>query len=479
MSEEKLQTEQAEQEQQEQPKTVPHSVEVEIDGNGMKGYIKIIKGTADAPQIEISDLRNALKESGIVYGIKDSAIEKLAARPIYGIRIEVASGLPAEDGTDGFIDFFVKKDSEYKPDLPQEGTIDYKNLDYFQMVKEGQMLAAITKETEGTAGKDILGTELPPKPGRPVQSPRGKNTSYNEDETMLYADCDGMVRFTGNTIDINDIMRIITDVNQKTGNIRFTGDVIVDGDVCSGYSIEAGGNVVIKGMVEGARIEAGGDVQVGKGINGESGEVAVDVGGNLRCKYIENACVNVQGDIIADYIIDSRVTCMSNIDISNGRGVLVGGETKVKGELSAKDVGSEREKITKIEILGQENLDSDYLISLKNQREELNGTLQQLQQTYKKFYSPIKTDDDPYKEQLLVISKQMELIQPKLNELNAEIASIQHNWTVEYFGAVVCKRKMYHGVKIYFGEVLFTFNLDSLERCRICWAEGEVLQQTI
>ena len=49
---------------------------------------------------------------------------------------------------------------------------------------------------------------------------------------------------------------------------------------------------------------------------------------------------------------------------------------------------------------------------------------------------------------------------------------------VEYPGAVLCKRKLYQGVKIYF-EQMFHFELDNLERSRIFWADGEIIHGTL
>jgi uncharacterized protein len=50
---------------------------------------------------------------------------------------------------------------------------------------------------------------------------------------------------------------------------------------------------------------------------------------------------------------------------------------------------------------------------------------------------------------------------------------------MEFPGAVVCKRKMYQGVKINFGEERFQFQLDNIEHCRIFWADNTIIQGTL
>lgn len=205
--------------------------------------------------VTAEQMLQALEKEGIVYGIKEDTIRKLAMRPVYGIKIEVAKGTESVDGEDGYVNFFVKRDSEYKPEISEEGVIDYKNLDYFQQVTEGQVLCEIIKETEGTDGINIYGNPVPARRGTPPASPMGKNTVFNEDGTKLIAARSGVVRFIKDYIDVNEVL-YVRSVDQSTGNINFPGDVIVDGDVNYGFSIKSGGNVMVKGVIEGARVEA-------------------------------------------------------------------------------------------------------------------------------------------------------------------------------------------------------------------------------
>ena len=156
----------------------------------MTGYIRLKKmDKEEAPDgeelpavvVTADHMMQALAKERIVYGIKEETIHKLAARPIYGIKIEVAKGTDPVDGEDGYVNFYVKRDSEYKPEYDEEGIIDYKNLDYFQHVKEVQLLCEVVKETEGTDGINIFGNPVAAKSGRSPVSPMGKNTVFNED----------------------------------------------------------------------------------------------------------------------------------------------------------------------------------------------------------------------------------------------------------------------------------------------------------
>jgi uncharacterized protein len=453
-------------------------IEVTASDDGMTGFIKLIKQGENPPPVTREQLMAALQENRIVYGIKEYSVEKLAARPIYNIKIEIAKGVPAVYGQDGTITFYVQRDSEYRPEINMEGTIDYKNLDYFQMIKKGQTLAEITKETEGTEGMNIFGGAVPTRNGKVPNTPVGKNTHLIEDDTLLVSDCDGVIRFSRDTIDVSDMLKINGNVDQLTGNINFTGDVNIEGDVSDGFTVKSGGNVIIKGVVEDAAIEAIGNVHISKGING-GGTNSIYVGGNLKCKYIEHANIHVEGNISADYIIDSNVTCMGNIELGGSRELVVGGEVRVLGELRAKDIGSESERTTRIEVIGIKNMDMESIERLTKERDELNERVQLLAEGAQKLSQSRMNANDDVMEQLALAKKQIFVIRDKVDQINFQIQQMEKNWTMDFPGSIICKRKIYQGVKICFGEEKFHFELDNIEHCKIFCVDGTIVQGTL
>lgn len=466
--------------QEEQSGTEP--IEVLVSEDGMTAFIKLTKPKPEAAPAEPltgERLLAELQDHGIVYGIKEAAVEKLAERPIYNIRIEVAKGLPPVKGSDGENHYLVKRDSEYQPEFTEEGVIDYKNLEYFQIARKGQPLCEIVKETRGEEGMNVFGGPIPTRHGRPAPYPGGTNTEMNEDGTLLTASCDGIIRFLRDTVDVSETLRIAGDVDQHTGNINFSGDVTVEGDVCSGYTVRSGGNVVVKGVVEDAAIQAEGSIHVAKGING-NGKKEISLKGNLRCKYIENAIIDVKGDLIADYIIDSKITCGGDVTLSGAREVVLGGEMTLKGELRARDLGSEKGRITVIEIAGEKIVDQEKIDWLISERDNYGKIMMDLYQKTEQLSQVAKQNrDEELIEKLTFASRQLTSMKENINKLNFQIEQLEKNWRWEFPGAVVCKRKMYQGVRLSFGSQRFSFNLDSLEHCRISRKDGEIIQSTL
>ncbi|WP_373481558.1 DUF342 domain-containing protein [Acetobacterium sp.] len=462
-------------------------IEVSISDDKKQGFIKLGKQEEGSTVFTKEELLAALKAEQIESGIIDSAIEKLAQRPIFNIRIKVAEVIEPIDGQDGVVNLLVKKDADYKPEYSEDETVDYKNLDYFQMVKKGQVLCEITKETVGIDGKDLYGQVIPAHKGRKPQVPAGKNTSLTEDESKLIADCDGIIKFV-NTINIDEMMHVRKNIDFSTGNINFPGDVTIDGDVSSGFSVKAGGNLIIKGVVEDAKIEAVGNVAIAKGIyGGNTGNVIV--GKDLRCNYIENAILHVDGDITVDYIIDGKITCNGNIYLSGSKELIVGGEIQLLGELVARDIGNEREYPTIIRILGKKTIDQAEIDRLRIKEAE---TRQQLQETNEKevqinglLLAQEKKDmlsrnhNSPAMEQIGMLKKQIDrqvlLYKKEIEEIEKAIAYVEKKASISYYGSVSVKRKLYRGTRIYFGEMPFSFEYDCLEHCKIYWDNDDIV----
>lgn len=87
--------------------------------------------------------------------------------------------------------------------------------------------------------------------------------------------------------------------------------------------------------------------------------------------------------------------------------------------------------------------------------------------------------NDDLMEQLAMAKKQILVIRDKVDQLNFQIGQLEKNWTMDFHGAIFCKRKIYQGVKINFGEEKFNFMLDNIEHCKIFFADGKIIQGTL
>lgn len=459
---------------------IPPEIEVSVSDDGFIGYLRLVKQGEPVAPVTAEQLMEALHQNRVQFGIKEETVEKLAGRPIYNIKIEVARGIPPVTGEDGTNEFLVKKDLEYKPEINEDGIIDFKSLEYFQMAKKNQPLCYITKEKPGTPGTNVFGGEVPAKPGKSPLYPVGDNTFLDEDDTVLKAACDGVVHYVRDVISVRDLLQINGNVDQHTGNVQFPGDVSVSGDVYSGYSLRSGGSVTIRGVIEDTLVEVAGDLTVSKGINGTlKNEILVH--GDLKCSYIENAIVVVNGSIYADYIIDSKVLCQGNIELRGSREMILGGDIKARGDITAKDLGSDKERPTRLEILGEKIMNQSLIDKLTSERDHYNQRVLDLSEKIPVLQDAMNrgVNTDQVMEQLMLAKRQLVKLREGLTYIGRQLEEAESKWHMEYAGSVYCKRKLWQGVSIYFGDHRFRFNLDNLEHCRIYFDEGDIHQATL
>ena len=132
-------------------------------------------------------------------------------------------------------------------------------------VQKDEILARVHRPIPGEPGLDVYCREIPvPKPESVKLRPGKGVTTVDEGEWIdYYAETAGRIRYQDGTIFVDDVYVIKGDVSLETGNISHTGAVQVEGDVKTGATIEADGDISVKGMLEPCHIKCGGSLTVG------------------------------------------------------------------------------------------------------------------------------------------------------------------------------------------------------------------------
>jgi hypothetical protein len=194
-------------------------------------------------------------------------------------------------------------------------------------VRRNELLLRLHHAVEGEPGMDIYGAKIPVEKAEKIRVRCGKGVTEVDEglTTAYYSDFDGRVRYTDGSLSVDPIFHVNGHVGLASGNIHHPGSVIVDGDVLADSIIEAEGDVLVKGMVEEADITCGGTLTIAGGILGDHGH-KIRAGGNLEARYIRDADVAADGDIlVAREISHSRVRCLGSVLVPNGR--IAGGKT--------------------------------------------------------------------------------------------------------------------------------------------------------
>jgi len=207
-------------------------------------------------RITVADLLFLLSEKAVVYGIDYETIDEIVSKEIYGQEFIIATAVPPVAGQDAIITEVLPIDPDIKPFLNENGTADYKKWDNIRQVKQDEVICKRTPPTPGIPGISVFGYPLTPTPGEDFALPQGINTKVIDNETKLVAARNGFLYRDNPYICVGCVFVIDGDVDFKTGNIEYFGDVLVKGNVMTGFSIVADGNISIQGSVEASHIES-------------------------------------------------------------------------------------------------------------------------------------------------------------------------------------------------------------------------------
>jgi uncharacterized protein (DUF342 family) len=203
-----------------------------------------------------SDISFILAEKAVVYGINFDTIRKIVLNEVYGREFIIASATPPVAGQNAVINEILTIDLDAKPFIKEDGTVDYKRWDNIRQIKKGDIICTRIPPTPGIPGISVFGAPLSPDPGEDYALPGGVNTQTIDNETKLVASINGFLYRQGRNICVDSAYIVKGDVNFRTGNIEYSGDVVVRGNVNVGFSVTADGNISIEGIVEAANIKS-------------------------------------------------------------------------------------------------------------------------------------------------------------------------------------------------------------------------------
>lgn len=329
-------------------------------------YLSIQKNSSKE-RVSSEAILNLLKKHNVVYGIDHFTVAKLEAEDRDVHRVEIARGECHVDGVDSKIEYkFEPMDS--RPKINEDGSIDFKNIDKYVSVEAGRILATKTLPSAGKNGINVFGKIVLAKQGALKNFNFGKNVAQSEDGCLLLATKNGSVELVGEKISVLDILEIVGDVGPKTGNINFSGKVTVHGNVLSGYSIKAHGDIVVNGIIDGAQIYCEGNLIVYYGIQGQ-GSAKLEVKGDVIAKFINHASLFCGGDIRTTAIVHSNVKSDGKIELKNNKALIVGGNVYAKMGIHSKQLGTEIGVKTNLSV----GLTQDYIIRRANLKKQLSA----------------------------------------------------------------------------------------------------------
>lgn len=446
---------------------------LKISPDKMQVSIRFYPPSKLGTKITHQDIMSTLTSKGIKVGVEKETIEAIVKEKEYCYPYIVARGIPITPGHDAKITYHFNTNLNLKPKLNVDGTVDFHHLDNIGHIQKGQALATLIPQDLGKPGLTVYG-ELIKQPNYNKLSLRyGKNITISEDKCTIISEVDGHAALIDGKVTVSNVYEV-RDVDNSTGNIEFEGNVIVKGNVRSGFEIIARGNIEVEGVVEGAVLIAGGQIILKRGIQGMNKGI-LKSGSNVITKFIENAHIEAEGFVQTESILHSNVMAKGEIIVQGKKGFVTGGIVTSQTGLSAVTVGSPMGAVTKIEV-GIEPAIRERKQTLMEELEEIQKRISMIEPIISNCMKKIaqgqklSLDQMKYVKQL---TQEYKEIEQKSGEAQNEIKKIGISLNLANNARIKVSGKIYSDVKLVISDCVM-YVREEMEHCQFVKEQGEI-----
>jgi len=329
----------------------------------------------------------------------------------------IAKGKKKLDGEDGRIHYYYDDCTE----VDRSHGWNFREVMRIPMVTEGDCLAELIPSTEGEDGITIQNQVVKAKPGKPSFIEEGENVAFDATDNCFYAKAEGQVRFGVSSIHVHTVFEVKEDISYKIGNIDFLGTVIIHGDVPTGFTIKATGDIKVFGLIESANLQAKGSIYISEGVVGaKKGQVIAKE--NIYAGYVNQGNIEAgNGIYIEQSILHS--TCSAQMEIICEKGSVIGGHLSTGFKMEARDVGNRLHTSTTISF-GKGNVGYDSYKKLEQEKAQLIENLRRM----KVLQFKLKESNTKTKNTLLTLHKVNNSYQKTEKQLQSINRSI-HSYT--------------------------------------------------
>lgn len=425
-----------------------------INLDDTQAFLKLVPAELEGQLLTAEQVYNFMAESGIVYGIKHDVIKNILANPVSGEKVAIAEGEPSTPGGDAEIEYLFNTSNRRAPTINESGIINYKDLNFIQSAKAGQVLARKTPPLRGTPGKSIFGKEIPAKPGRDRAIGRGANTELSSDGLTLTSTIEGTISFKSNIVSIQPTQSIPGSVDAGTGNINCLGSLKIQKNICSEFKVAVGDDLEVGGNVEDAIIDAGGNVLIKGGFFG-GGKGVITAKGDVTVRYVEQQKIRADGTVyVGGVVLNCDIYAGDSVVVQGKSSKIAGGNVAAKRLVRVATLGNDAGVLTHVHVAydmktverlrevtrelerltGDEKRVKDAMVVLY--RLEMNGKLpsdkKEVLQRFKQFTKELPAQREALQKEHDVLRISMQ----ELSDARVVVEERIHAGSVIHFGAV-------------------------------------------
>ncbi|HPT90553.1 MAG TPA: FapA family protein [Acetivibrio sp.] len=397
----------------------------------------------------VRETYSKLKEKHISHGIKR---ELFFSELECGKTYVIAEGTPAINGKDCVIKMYNLE--EPKPQIKEDGKVDYYELKLINKVKPGDWLGERINATDGVPGVSVYGTPIVPPKGKNFPLLYDKNTVYEVEEgnkVVLYSKIGGAVTYSNGKITVSNYLEIDGDVDFKTGNINFDGYVSIKGTVTDGFSVEATKDIEINGDLGVGNVKSikshEGSIFIKGGIASKN-VAKIHAGKNVFIKFLDNVHLTCSGIAHVGFYCINSIVHAKEVFIESIKGKIIGGRIYADVKVTTAVLGSQLEKKTEIIVKGfDRSIVSEQIEELLEKRKDLLDEQQHLKRLLADYNSkeqPTKKDDQAYGKNL----QRFAVLREKIKSIDKERKNLLRYLRAKGDGEVNVTQKIYPNCSI-------------------------------
>lgn len=414
------------------------SIFVEDDGNSVYAFIKFVPGNI----VEEKDIYEALKKRGIVNGIKRGAITEMIKKRKMNEKVLIAEGTPAEDGKNGWYEFFVRLDLPRIPAPLPDGGVDYVNIEAFEMVDEGEKIAVYHPAEKGKDGQNVFGEVIHANEGMEKKPLKGEGFQIAPDGVTYLSKLNGKFEYINGRIIISNMVIVREDVTAVTGKLEVDGSVYVVGSVYSGGYISATGDIIVEHNVEAGRLVAGGNIMIKKGSCSKN-DCFIEAGGEVSGSFFEAANIDAGGNIKANYIMNSNINTPEKVIVSGSKGMLLGGITRAVKGVDTYNLGNKSHIKTVLEV-GKNVIYKKQQAAFARKRVQIQDELMMLEERWNSILQALPPNKEQAEELIKKLNAAIVAKDHELADLDAEVSKLA-NLTGQDMKAVIVRGIAHEG----------------------------------
>lgn len=301
-------------------------LEFEVIDDAMEARIswandaKLMAGNYDSDK---AWLEKALADAGIKHGYQNF-IETILNRLMLKESIRgqvVAMGTPAQIGEKPYLfPSYLHRKIE-----GDEDQVDIRSSQNKLIVDVGDVICELHYH-DGSSGMDVYGKAKLASQGPVLDRIEVGPGVERRDDGKFYALIRGIPKLDRHFyVACREIYTHDGDINLKSGDLHFDGDIEVRGSVDNGARVYAKGHLLVRGSIGQARVRCGGDLDVLGGII-TSQDCFVIAGGKVSAQFIENSRVIAGQDVVVlKSIVNSHVKSGGQIEVRSTRAGIIGG----------------------------------------------------------------------------------------------------------------------------------------------------------